>query len=171
MKIIQGNYYKEKNKNQHLIYRAQDSLPVTEKYTDKKEDETYKNQYCFLGFNLSESDRYKIMSIECLNVKSNMLIPASKEEISVCEMIERICDCEPPEEHERGALWSLAKVVDSIYQAKGLLEQSSGRLSELSSIIMFQDQGEIFNKLDGIDQILKEIETHMEFEKVIFVHA
>ena len=36
---------------------------------------------------------------------------------------------------------------------------------------MFQDQGEIFNKLDGIDQILKEIETHMEFEKVIFVPA
>ena len=58
-----------------------------------------------------------------------------------------------------------------IYQAKGLLERSSGRLSELSSIIMFQDQGEIFNKLDGIDQILKEIETHMEFEKVIFVPA
>lgn len=171
MKIIQGNYYKEKNKNQHLIYRAQDSLPVTEKYTDKKEDETYKNQYCFLGFNLSESDRYKIMSIECLDVKNNILIPATKEEISVCEMIERICDCEPTEEHERGALWSLAKVVESISQAKGLLERSSGRLSELSSLVMFQNQGEIFNRLDEIAQILEEIETSMEFEKVTFVNS
>lgn len=171
MVIEQGKYYKIKNNNPHLIYRAQDSMPVTEKYADKKENESYKNHYCFLNFNLSELDRYKIMSIECLDVNKDILIPATKEEISVCEMIERMSDYEPPEEHERGALWSLAKVVESISQAKGLLERSSGKLSELSSTVMFQEQGEIFNKLDGIDQILEEIESYMEFERVTFVRS
>lgn len=171
MVIEQGKYYKIKNKNPHLIYRAQDSMPVTEKYADKKENESYKNNYCFLIFNLSESDRYKIMSIECLDVNKDTLIPATKEELRICEMIERISDYEPPEEHEKGALWSLAKVVESISQAKGLLERSSGKLAELSSIIMFQDQGVIFNKLDKIDQTLKEIEDYTEYEKIIFVNS
>ncbi|EME7152396.1 hypothetical protein OUS02_002475, partial [Enterococcus faecium] len=90
MNIIKGNYYKIKGKNQKLIYRSQDSVPVTEKYADKKEDESYKNHYCFLVFDLSESDRYKIMSIECLDINKNTLIPATKEEMRVCEIIERI---------------------------------------------------------------------------------
>lgn len=104
MKIIKGNYYKVKDKNQNRIYRAQDSVPVTEKYVDKKEDEFYKTHYCFLVFDLSESDRYKIMSIECLDVKENTLIPATKEEMRVCEIIKRMSDYESPEEHERGIL-------------------------------------------------------------------
>jgi hypothetical protein len=171
MKIIKGNYYKVKDKNQNRIYRAQDSVPVTEKYVDKKEDEFYKNHYCFLVFDLSESDRYKIMSIECLDVKENTLIPATKEEMRVCEIIERISDYEPLEEYERGALWSISKVAESISHAKGLLEISTGRLSELSSIVMFKNQGDIFNKLDEVDQILKEVETCMEIEKVKFVNS
>ncbi|MCL6148038.1 hypothetical protein J3R95_11075 [Enterococcus faecium] len=171
MKIIKGNYYKVKDKNQNRIYRAQDSVPVTEKYVDKKEDEFYKTYYCFLVFDLSDSDRYKIMSIECLDVKENILIPATKEEMRVCEIIERISNYEAPEEYERGALWSISKVAESISHAKGLLEISTGRLSELSSIVMFKNQGDIFNKLDEVDQILKEVETCMEIEKVKFVNS
>lgn len=171
MKVIKGNYYKVKDKNQNRIYRAQDSVPVTEKYVDKKEDEFYKTHYCFLVFDLSESDRYKIMSIECLDVKENTLIPATKEEMRVCEIIERIGDYEPPEEYERGVLWSVAKVAESISHAKGLLEISTGRLSELSSIVMFKNQGDIFNKLDEVNQILTEVETCMEFEEVKFVNS
>ena len=171
MNIIKGNYYKVKGKNQSLIYRSQDSVPVTEKYADKKEDESYKNHYCFLVFDLSESDRYKIMSIECLDVKENTLIPATKEEIRVCGIIERMSDYESPEEHERGILWSLAKVVESISHAKGLLEISTGRLSELSSLVMFKNQGDIFNNLNEVDRILKEIETSMDIEKVKFVNS
>ncbi|EME7094139.1 hypothetical protein [Enterococcus faecium] len=171
MNIIKGKYYKVKDKNQNLIYRAQDNVPVTEKYADKKEDETFKNHYCFLVFDLSESDRYKVMSIECLNIMENTLMSATKEEMRVCEIIERMSDYEPPEEYERGALWSISKVAESITHAKGVLELSTGRLSELSSIVMFKNQGEIFSKLDKVDQILKEVETCMEFEEVKFVHS
>ena len=171
MNIIKGKYYKVKDKNQNLIYCAQDNVPVTEKYEDKKGDETFKNHYCFLVFDLSESDRYKIMSIECLDIVENTLIPATKEEMRVCEIIERMSDYEPPEEHERGALWSISKVAESITHAKGLLELSTGRLSELSSIVMFKNQGEIFSKLDKVDQILKEVEVFMEFEEVRFVNS
>ena len=111
------------------------------------------------------------MSIECLDIVENTLIPATKEEMRVCEIIERMSDYEPPEEHERGALWSISKVAESITHAKGLLELSTGRLSELSSIVMFKNQGEIFSKLDKVDQILKEIETCMEFEEVKIVNS
>ncbi|EKK5253736.1 hypothetical protein KI126_002638 [Enterococcus faecium] len=34
-----------------------------------------------------------------------------------------------------------------------------------------KNQGEIFSKLDKVDQILKEVETCMEFEEVKFVHS
>ncbi|NTK30307.1 hypothetical protein HQ651_11310 [Enterococcus faecium] len=111
------------------------------------------------------------MSIECLDINKNTLIPATKEEMRVCEIIERISDYEPPEEYERGALWSISKIAESISHAKGLLGISTGRLSELSSIVMFKNQGDIFNKLDEVDQILKEVETCMEIEKVKFVNS
>ncbi|WP_207496502.1 hypothetical protein, partial [Enterococcus hirae] len=75
------------------------------------------------------------------------------------------------EEYERGALWSISKVAESITHAKGVLELSTGRLSELSSIVMFKNQGEIFSKLDKVDRILKEIETCMEFEEVKIVNS
>ncbi|HAQ4033187.1 hypothetical protein ACJK6Q_15700 (plasmid) [Enterococcus faecium] len=72
------------------------------------------------------------------------------------------------EEHERGAIWSISKIVESVSHAKGLLEISAGRLSELSSIATFQNQGEIFYKLDEVDKILNEVKSYMEFEKVKF---
>lgn len=165
-KPVENCYYTISGSN--LIYKAQDSIPVSKKYADI-DDANQDNTYLFLVFDLSQSDKQKVMMLETIDVEQNMLIPATKEKIECCTIIERIFDYESPDDSQRIALWKMAKIVESISHAKGLLDLSSGRLAELASTVRFENQSEIFNKLNKLDAILSEIEDLIEFENVKFI--
>lgn len=165
-KPVKNCYYTISGSN--LIYKAQDSIPISKRYADVK-NAKQDNTYLFLVFDLTQSDKQKVMMLETIDVEQNMLIPATKEKIECCTIIERIFDYESPDDSQRIALWEMSKIVESISHAKSLLELSSGRLSELASTIRFKNQGEIFNKLNKLEPILSEIEELIEFDNVKFV--
>lgn len=79
MKFIEGNCYKEKNKNQNLIYQVIDNQPLPEKYRDKENEELYKNDQSFLIVDLLEKDISRMFFGRILNTKNIKLIPASEK--------------------------------------------------------------------------------------------
>lgn len=84
MDIVEGNYYKEKDKNQNLIYQAIDNQPLPEKYRDKENEELYKNDQPFLIINLLEKDISKMFFGKTMNTKKSNFIAAT-EEMKLCK--------------------------------------------------------------------------------------
>ncbi|MEQ6207352.1 hypothetical protein [Enterococcus mundtii] len=90
MDIIKGSYYKQKDKNQNLIYQAIDSQPLPERYRDRENEERYKNDQPFLIVDLLEKDISKMFFGKTLNTKQINFIPATEEEIKLYQAAELI---------------------------------------------------------------------------------
>ncbi|MGM0208385.1 hypothetical protein IGI96_002905 [Enterococcus sp. DIV0421] len=80
MKIVQGNYYKEKLSN-HL-YKAIGNQPLPDEYRDEESEAFYKDYSYFFMVDPKETDLKKLMFFDYVDTKKLDLVPAIKKEVA-----------------------------------------------------------------------------------------